>query len=121
MYPFLRNYYDIAVNENLDGDSYLDKIADFKQAFNTVHELWGLTETPKNHILSVHVGEYIALIEETLWSCNDENLEGCHQLVKRRCRRHNVDINKNLVGPHKRKCTSSLISISNSKNKRYKK
>ena len=50
---------------------------------------------------SVHVGEYIALNEESLWSANDENLEACHQLVKRICQRHNLN-NNNVVGETKR-------------------
>ena len=76
----IRDYYQLAVQEQLADDSYLDMIEAFKNAFNALHQQWNLSETPKNHILAVHVGEYMALHKETLWSSNDENLEACHQL-----------------------------------------
>ena len=76
----IRNYYAICVKEKLEDDSYLDKIQEFKDAFNRIHAQWNTSEIPKNHILAVHVGEFLALHNETIWSCNDENLEGCHQL-----------------------------------------
>ena len=76
----IRNYYEVCVKEKLEDDSYIEKIQEFKNAFNEIYAQWNMSEIPKNHILATHVGEFLALEEETLWTCNDENLEACHQL-----------------------------------------
>ena len=58
---------------------YPAKIDAFKKAFNTLNEVWGLSETPKVHIVLQHLGEYLDSAKETLWTCSDENVEACHQ------------------------------------------
>ena len=50
----------------------------------------------------------------------DENLEACHQLVKRRNIRHNNN-SKSTTGSLKRKLASREQHIIDAKNKRYKK
>ena len=55
--------------------SYPAKIDAFKKAFNTLNEVWGLSETPKVHIVLQHLGEYLDSAKETLWTCSDENVE----------------------------------------------
>ena len=109
----------MAVKHELD-PTFQTKIEEFKRAFNVVHELWGLTAIPKIHIISQHLGEFIAFANETLWTASDENVEACHQLVKRRNIRHNLN-SKNTVGAVKRKLASQELNIFNCKNKRYKK
>ena len=96
----------------------MDKIEEFKTASTDVINQWNISEIPKNHIFATHVGEYLALNEETLWTSADENVEACHQLVKRRSRRHGLDNNKK-VSEGKRKNLTSLMSIYNTKNKRF--
>ena len=115
----LREVYKVAVKHELD-TSFQDKIDRFKEAFNVVNDLWGLSETPKVHIVSCHLGEFLSFANETLWTCSDENLEGCHQLVKRRGIRHNTK-SKTATGSHKRKLASRELNIFNCKNKRFKK
>ena len=115
----LREVYKVAVKHELD-TSFQDKIDRFKEKFNVVNDLWGLSETPKVHIVSCHLGEFLSFANETLRTCSDENLEGCHQLVKRRGIRHNTK-SKTATGSHKRKLSSRESNIFNCKNKRFKK
>ena len=68
----------VAAKHELD-PSYPAKIDAFKKAFNTLNEVWGLSETPKVHIVLQHLGEYLDSAKETLWTCSDENVEACHQ------------------------------------------
>ena len=114
-----REVYYVAAKHELD-PSYPAKIDAFKKAFNTLNEVWGLSETPKVHIVEEHLGEFLDSAKETLWTCSDENVEACHQLVKRRNIRHNNNC-KNLVGSQKRKLASRGQNIFNAKNKRFKK
>ena len=115
----LREVYLVAVKHELD-ITFQAKIARFRQAFNVVHEKWGLSETPKVHIISIHLGEFFESANETLWTFNDENVEACHQLVKRRSTRHNTN-SKSKVGSHKRKLKARELNIFNCMNKRFKK
>ena len=114
-----REVYYVAAKHELD-PSYPAKIDAFKKAFNTLNEVWGLSETLKVHIVEEHLGEFLDSAKETLWTCSDENVEACHQLVKRRNIRHNNNC-KNLVGSQKRKLASRGQNIFNAKNKRFKK
>ena len=68
----------VAAKHELD-PSYPAKIDAFKKAFDTLNEVWGLSETPKVHIVLQHLGEYLDSAKETLWTCSDENVEACHQ------------------------------------------
>ena len=68
----------VAAKHELD-PSYPAKIDAFKKAFYTLNEVWGLSETPKVHIVLQHLGEYLDSAKETLWTCSDENVEACHQ------------------------------------------
>ena len=68
----------VAAKHELD-PSYPAKIDAFKKAFNTLNEVWALSETPKVHIVLQHLGEYLDSAKETLWTCSDENVEACHQ------------------------------------------
>ena len=44
--------------------SYPAKIDAFKKAFNTLNEVWGLSETPKVHIVLQHLGEYLDSVKK---------------------------------------------------------
>ena len=56
-----RELYDVCVRQHLDESyDYEDKIEAFREAFNAVHEAWGVPETVKVHIMCDHVGDYFA-------------------------------------------------------------
>ena len=56
-----RELYDVCVRQHLDESyDYEDKIEAFREAFNAVHDAWGVPETVKVHIMCDHVGDYFA-------------------------------------------------------------
>ena len=117
----LRELYSVLVRPTLDDDfSYEDKFEQFETAFEAVHNVWGLPETVKIHILTSHTLEYLTETGETLSKVNDEHLERAHQKVRYFETRHNHRVTKNKVGAHKQKRSLSCISSYNSFNKRKK-
>ena len=89
----ISNCYYTMVRMTLPEDySYESAFEDFDMAFDNVHDLWGLPETLKVHILSSHVPEYFAIEGVTCWSTSEETVEGCIKLYKRRSRTHKADI-----------------------------
>ena len=85
----VRDLYGVLVQKNLDVDGYKTKVETFQKTFEECHQMWGLPETLKVHILGSHIQDFLEMTGQTCWSTNDENVECVHQLLERRNLRHN--------------------------------
>ena len=94
----LRELYGVLVQQNLDVNSYKEKVVTFKRTFEECYQMWGLPETLKVHILGSHVEDFLEMTGQTCWSTNDENVECVHQLLERRNLRHNPLLSSSFIG-----------------------
>ena len=118
----LRELHYVLVKPELDEEyGYEGVFENFMTAFEAVHDVWGLPETLKIHILNTHTLEYLSEEGQTLCMTNDEHLETGHQKVRYHELRHNFKCRKNVVGAYKKKRSLSSITSFNSFNKRLKK
>ena len=85
----VRDLYCVLVQKNLDVDGYKNKVETLQKTFEECHQMGGLPETLKVHILGAHVQDFLEMTGQTCWSTNDENVEAVHQLLERRNLRHN--------------------------------
>ena len=51
----VRDLYGVLVQKNLDVDGYKTKVETFQKTFEECHQMWGLPETLKVHILGSHI------------------------------------------------------------------
>ena len=77
-------------------DDWRNTIHEFRVMFDHLYKLQVLSETPKTHILMVHLEEYLEIQERTdrksaaLSDC--QGLEACHSGMRKSDQRHNCGI-----------------------------
>ena len=62
---------------------------DFEEKIMFLHGKYGLSITPKMHILLCHFEEYIKLTGKPLGYVSDQTVEMCHQIVNNRFTKSN--------------------------------
>ena len=116
----IREMNSIMVRTDLPEDySYEAVVQEFQEAFENVH-LRGISETPKVHIMSQHVLEYINNNGVTLATTSDEAVETCHQRYQRRDQLFNSKVIKNLTSKFKQKKSNEAINHFNGLNRNFK-
>ena len=96
--------------------SYEEVVAQFDACFEAVHVL-GVSDTPKRHILSCHVLEYLNYEGVTMYSTTDEAVEAVHQVYKRREEVHRLKMTKDVSSHLKKQKSFRTIVLHNSLNK----
>ena len=114
----IHNCYYSMVMKTLPQDySYEIAFNDFQLAFDNVHDLWGLPETLKVHIVSDHVLEFFAIEGLSCWSTSEETGEACHKLYKRRRKTHKLD-SSDVLGKEAEHDLRTGLNVHNLKSKR---
>ena len=96
----LKNLYSMCVSKDLP-DDWSNTIREFQVMFDHLYNLCVLSETPKIHILYVHLRQYIEIQAKTdkksvaLSDC--QGIEACHSGLRKSDRRHNCDIKHHQV------------------------
>ena len=64
------------------GENYEETIEEFKDAFENVHQLFGISETFKIHVISHHYSDYFKMTGKTFTETNGEHHEALHHTLK---------------------------------------
>ena len=93
----IRNVYQMSVSEDLDPnyDDIIDKYCEkFMELYN--NDKIRLMETPKCHILMVHLSQYFRETNQTLYAVSDSYCETTHQALSRSELTHRLKTRNNL-------------------------
>ena len=111
----LRELYVVCTQSHMDEDySYEEKVRKFQQSFDAVHMRFGLSETPKVHVLYSHVKDFISKCGHTMAMFSDEPIETCHGRLRFMERRHNYRC-RSLVGKYKSQRSKASFDMWNRK------
>ena len=80
-------YLNKCVSGKILDENWKQSIASFEESIMFLHGKYGLSLTPKMHILCTHVAQYIELTGKPLGYVTDQTIENAHQLVNRRMER----------------------------------
>ena len=94
-------------------DNYREVIEEFKEAFENVHQLFGLSETLKVHVILSHYSDYFELTGKTFKETNGEHHEALHHTLKTMERNKNLYMRKNHGGVIHQQKTHQSISTRN--------
>ena len=86
----------MCVEEKLS-DNYQETIENFKQAFEVVHQEFGLSQTLKIHVIFDHYSDYFAMTGKNLRETNGEHHEALHHTLKTMERDKNLHMKRNHV------------------------
>ena len=76
------------------GENYEETIEEFKEAFENVHQLFGISETLKIHVISHHYSDYFKMTGKTFRETNGEHHEALHHTLKTMERNKNLCMKK---------------------------
>ena len=88
-------------------------IEEFKEAFENVHQLFGLSETLKVHVILSHYSDYFEITGKTFRETNGEHHEALHHTLKTMERNKNLFMRKNHGGVVHRQKSHQSISTRN--------
>ena len=81
--------------------------------FENVHQLFGISETLKIHVISHHYSDYFKMTGKTFRETNGEHHEALHHTLKTMERNKNLYMNKNHGGVVHQQKSHQSISIRN--------
>ena len=61
-----------------------EAISIFKCDYKNLQKKFGVSKTPKIHIIEDHIEEYVQMTNHGLGYCTDQTIEALHQVVNRR-------------------------------------
>ena len=99
--------------KNFMSDNYKETIEEFKEAFENVHQLFGLSETLKVHVILSHYSDYFEITGKTFRETNGEHHEALHHTLKTMERNKNLFMRKNHGGVVHRQKSHQSISTRN--------
>ena len=106
----IRKLHRMCTEEKL-GENYEETIEEFKDAFENVHQLFGISETLKIHVISHHYSDYFKMTGKTFRETNGEHHEALHHTLKIMERNKNLYMKKNHGGAFtNKKATSQYLS-----------
>ena len=82
-------YLNKCVSGKVLDENWKESVDKFEESISFLHGKYGLSLTPKLHILITHVPQYIMLTGKPLGYISDQTVDMAHQLVNRRMERSN--------------------------------
>ena len=92
-------------------DKYKDIIENFKETFEVVHQLFGLSQTLKIHIIFDHYSDYFEMFGTNFKYTNGEHHEALHHTLKDMERNRGLNMKKKHGSPvHQKKSLKSIVT-----------
>ena len=108
----INNLHIMCVEEKLS-ENYQETIENFKQAFEVVHQEFGLSQTLKIHVIFDHYSDYFAMTGKKFRETNGEHHEALHHTLKTMERDRNLYMKRNHGGVVHQQKSHQSISIKN--------
>jgi hypothetical protein len=97
--------------ENDFSDNYKEIIENFKESFEVVHQLFGLSQTLKIHIIVNHYSDYFEMTGTNFKDTNGEHHEALHHTLKEMERNRGLHMKKKHGSPvHQQKSLKSIVT-----------
>ena len=94
----INNLHIMCVEEKLS-ENYQETIENFKQAFEVVHQEFGLSQTLKIHIIFDHYSDYFEMFGTNFKDTNGEHHEALHHTLKEMERNRGLYMKKKQGSP----------------------